>query len=75
MDENNKLPIAIRIIDAIGGLFGGAIIGMIFVAAIMPISDNAFGLIWPIIIFCALIGLLLGFFYPRIALIFLPPVN
>jgi hypothetical protein len=71
MSENNKLPIVIRILGAFGGLLGGAIIGMIFMAAIIPIADNASRFIWPVIIFCALIGMLLGFFIPKIAAAFL----
>jgi predicted lipid-binding transport protein (Tim44 family) len=71
MNENNKIPVVIRILGALGGLLGGAIIGMVFMAAIIPIAENASRFIWPVTIFCALIGMLLGFFIPKIAAAFL----
>jgi len=67
MNKNKKIPVVIRILGGFGGLLGGAIIGMLFVAASMPIAENASRFIWPVTIFCALIGMLLGFFIPKIA--------
>jgi hypothetical protein len=68
MNENNKLPIVIRVISAIGGLLGGAIIGTIFIILLIAVTDSTFGLnnIWPGTSVGALIGILLGFFFPRI---------
>jgi hypothetical protein len=68
MNENNKLPIVIRVISAIGGLLGGAIIGTIFIILLIAITDATLGLnnIWPGTTAGALIGTLLGFFFPRI---------
>ncbi len=68
MNENNKLPIVIRVISAIGGLLGGAIIGTVFIILLIAITDSTFGLnnIWPGTSTGSLIGILLGFFFPRI---------
>jgi len=71
MNEDNKIPVAIRILGGLGGLLGGAIIGMLFVAAIMPIIENVAQFIWPVTIICALIGMLLGVFILKIASAFL----
>jgi hypothetical protein len=68
MNEKNKLPIVIRLISAIGGFLGGAIIGTIFMILFTAITDSTFGLnnIWPATSAGALMGILLGFFFPRI---------
>jgi ABC-type uncharacterized transport system permease subunit len=47
---------------------GGALIGTIFIILLIVITGSTFGLnnIWPGTLAGALIGMLLGFFFPRI---------
>lgn len=70
MSKGNHLPIVIRILSALGGFIGGAIIGTILVILVILISDSTFGLnnIWPGSLIGAIVGAILGSFSPRIGM-------
>jgi hypothetical protein len=68
MNENNKIYVVIRILGGLGGLIGGALIGLIFMVVYIGITDSAFGFdnIWPVTLAGALLGMLLGILFPKI---------
>jgi len=68
MNEKNKSSLVIRILGAIAGFIGGAIIGLIFMVVYISITGSAFGFdnIWPETLAGALIGMFLGIYFPKI---------
>jgi hypothetical protein len=68
MDADDKLYLIVRCLGAAGGLIGGAICGTILHIVLMIITDSSFGLanIWPGTVGGAIIGMVLGFLFPRV---------
>jgi len=67
MNTNSHLPIVIRVLSALGGFIGGAIIGTLLIILAILVSDSTFGLnnIWPGSLIGAIIGAILGSLSPR----------
>ena len=68
MNENNHLPIVIRVLGALGGFLGGGIIGTILIILVIAVTDSTFGLnnIWPGALSGAIVGAILGICLPKI---------
>ncbi len=68
MDQNNHLPIIIRLLGAIGGFIGGGVIGAIIIILVIAVTDSAFGLnnIWPGPLTGGIVGAIVGYCFPRI---------
>jgi hypothetical protein len=68
--EDNKLMMVVRILGALAGLVGGAADGTLLLLLIAVVTGSTFGLstIWPGTLAGAFIGLVLGFFFPKIGL-------
>ena len=67
-DEDDNLYLSVKLLGACGGLVGGAVIGTILIILVMVFTGSTFGLtnIWPATVSGAVIGGVLGFFFPRI---------
>jgi hypothetical protein len=70
MTENDKTMMVVRILGALAGLVGGAAGGTLLLLLMIAVTGSTFGLstIWPGTLAGAFIGLLLGFFFPKIGL-------
>jgi hypothetical protein len=68
MNEDDKMIIAVRILGSLGGLACEAIGGTIIMVLLIIVNGSAFGFstLWPGTLIGALIGILPGFFFPRI---------
>jgi hypothetical protein len=68
MDEDDRLYLTVRFLAAVGGLVGGAIGGTIVIVLLIIAVRSTFGLtnIWPGTAAGAVIGMVLGFLFPRI---------
>jgi hypothetical protein len=68
MNEDDRMFLAIRLLGALGGFFGGGVGGTILTVGLIMITDYSFGLktIWPGTLAGAFVGALLGFIFPRI---------
>jgi len=68
MNEDNKLFLVVRLLAAVGGLVGGAMSGTILIVLLIVFTGSTFGLtnIWPGTGIGAIVGMALGFFFPRI---------
>jgi len=66
----DRLPIIIRIIGLVGGMFGGGIIGGLLLTFAIMVSGTNLGLssIWPGVQVGAVIGGLIGLIFPRIGM-------
>ena len=70
MNKSDHLPVVIRVLSALGGFIGGAIIGTILMILAILVSDSTFGLsnIWPGSLIGAIVGAILGCFSLRIGM-------
>jgi hypothetical protein len=73
MNYADKPPLLIRVLGAVFGSFCGAVSGAILLLATIVIARSTLGLnnVWPGSLVGALVGSLLGFFFPRVLKVFI----